>query len=499
MIGLLKKFLPIILILLLIFLSITPRSVEVINGNFLFLLDQGRDYIAVKSIVSDHKLTLIGAEIGYGFAGLQGVFHGPFYFYFLSIPFILFNGDPYGGLLLMFAFGILTIVLSFFFAKRVLGTMGAIVMALLVSISPSLISQSRFIWSPHPSSFLIVAAFYFIYLSHKRKGLPIFLAAFFSGFLYNFEIAIAAPFCMTLVLYMIFVVKLRQIKQYVFLVGGFVTALLTFIFFELRHSFQAVKGVISYFLTSGHNVSLRSNPLRLFEYTFFDSFPRQSLFPLSLLILIFISAVLLFLVKEKRRDIKYFLLFLILLIATTFIAFLFVRTHIFEYYLIHINFVFIFIFSYLLISSYNKKELHFKILFTGFFVVFLIYGTLSGINTFKRDLSDYGGMVKIKGKIDALDYIYTDAKEERFGLLIFSPPIYTYPYDYLIWWYGQRRYGYLPHQEKRGIFYLLIERDSSQPWTYKGWLETVIKSGTIIKEIELPSGFIIQKRLGEQV
>lgn len=495
MINIVKKILPITLIAFLVFLSLIPRSVEVINGNFLFLFDQGRDYMAVKSIVADHKPTLIGAEIGYGVAGFQGIFHGPFYFYLLAVPFILFNGNPYGGLLLMFAFGILTIVLSFFFAKKALGTMGGIIMTLLVAASPPLIAQSRFIWSPHLASFFIVLAFYFIYHAHKRKGISIFFAAFFSGFLYNFEMAITVPFCIALTIYMLFIVKLRQLKQYAFLLSGFAAAFLPFILFEIRHGFQALRGAMSYLFTSGQTVSFQPELPGLFEYTFLDSFPRQPIFPLTLLIPVFILVVLFFAMKEKRKDVKLFLHFLLLLIVITFVIFLFIRTHIFEYYLIHINFVFIFLFSYVLTASYKKREIHFKLLLTAFFITFLFFGTSYAIRTFTRDISDYGGMVKIQGKIDVLDYIYTDAQGEQFGLFIFSPPIYTYPYDYLIWWYGMRKYGYVPHREKRGVFYLLIERDSSQPWTYKGWLETVIETGKVVKEIELPSGFILQKRI----
>ena len=81
--------------------------------------------------------------------------------------------------------------------------------------------------------------------------------------------------------------------------------------------------------------------------------------------------------------------------------------------------------------------------------------------------------------------------------MAFTPPVYTYAYDYLIWWYGNRNYNYIPHKEKKGIFYLLMEPDSSKPWSYKGWLETVIKTGTILETKELPSGFVVQKRYAE--
>ena len=42
-----------------------------------------------------------------------------------------------------------------------------------------------------------------------------------------------------------------------------------------------------------------------------------------------------------------------------------------------------------------------------------------------------------------------------------------------------------------------MEPDNAAPWSYNGWLETVIKKGRIIFTKELASGFIIQKRIIE--
>src|SRR3989338_5220902 len=76
-------------------LGVSFRSVEILSNNYLFGFDQGRDYLAVKSIIENGKLTLIGSEIGAGAAGFSGIFQGPFHYYFLVVPYILFNGSPY--------------------------------------------------------------------------------------------------------------------------------------------------------------------------------------------------------------------------------------------------------------------------------------------------------------------------------------------------------------------------------------------------------------------
>jgi hypothetical protein len=126
----------------------------------------------------------------------------------------------------------------------------------------------------------------------------------------------------------------------------------------------------------------------------------------------------------------------------------------------------------------------------------LLHGITDAISITKSDIHDYGGWSKVKGKIDAIDYIYKDAQGKKFSLFIFAPSIYTDPYDYLIVWYGKKRFQYVPGNSKKGLFYLLIQPDTDQPWTYKGWIETVIKTGKVIQTTTLRSGLIIQKRIG---
>lgn len=61
--GFVKK-LEIFLLVLVMLFGIGLRSPELLNCNPLFGFDQGRDYLAVRKIVVDKKLTLIGSEVG---------------------------------------------------------------------------------------------------------------------------------------------------------------------------------------------------------------------------------------------------------------------------------------------------------------------------------------------------------------------------------------------------------------------------------------------------
>jgi 4-amino-4-deoxy-L-arabinose transferase-like glycosyltransferase len=495
-----NKLLLLILLVLIIFLSVFPRSVEVLNGNPVFGFDNGREMIAAKNIVVNHKFILIGTEVGAGVAGLSGIFHGPIYYYMLTIPFVLFNGNPQGGIYLMFLFGILSIIFGYYFGKKLFGQYGGVLLALLMSISSILIAQSRFIWSPNPPTLFILLSMYFTYLIKENKK-HIFLAAFFAAFVYNFELGIAVPLSLTLLIYSIFIFK-KNFKNIIYVFLGFIAGYLPMLFFEARHNFLGTRGIINYLFS--HKTVTAAHPATNYLFDHFKSFVEgfQGTFPITffapIIMFLIISVSIYYLAKEKNLNLKYFFSFLILLIPVTFFVFAPLRNTVYGIYLQHLNISYLLLFCYIVYSAFKQKHKILMLITISFITIVVLFGLSNAIKVSAYDYFDYGGTAKIKGKIDALDYIYKDAKGKPFGFLVFTPPVYTYPYDYLLWWYGQRKYHYLPYNDKKGTFYLLIETDPYKPWSYKGWLETVIKSGTIESTVTLPSGFIVQKRIANE-
>ena len=496
------KYIFYIIIFAALIVGVILRSVEVVNKNFLFGFDQGRDYLAVKNIVVDHKLTLIGSEIGAGVAGFRGIFHGPFYYYLLAFPFLIFSGDPYGGMVLMFVLSIATVILGYMIGRKLFSASVGLLTACILAVSPPFISYARFIWNSNPAPLFILCAFYSIFLFTKKgKTKYLFWGSFLSSFVYNFQLAMAIPLFLTLIIYCIFILKLKRIKQYVVLLLGIVLAFSPMLFFEIRHGFQAINGILIYIFSHPETATtqtfwillLRDHLLAFFN-NFLLTFPQQVIIP-SISIIAIIPAIFYFVIKEKDKQRKQFTLYLLLLIPITFVVLGFLRNFVYNYYLIHLNLAYIFLAVFAIIAIFKKRHK----MVNGFIIIYiailLLSSIFSNIKTFYYDITDYGGIHKVRGKIDAIDHIYKNANGEQFGLLVFSPPIYIYPYDYLISWYGKKKYGYVPHQEKKGLVYLLIEKDTSKPWSYQGWLETVIKDGDAINTEQLSNGFIIQKRL----
>jgi len=273
---------------------------------------------------------------------------------------------------------------------------------------------------------------------------------------------------------------------------------LPLLIFDVRHHFLMTRGLLqSFSAPSGHHVTLLyflamvRNHLDVFEASFGSvmSVPHINIL---LLFAIFTAAGIWYVWQEKDSVKKLFSLYLVLSPFLLFAVFLLYMWPMWEWWILELSVIYLLLGS--IIIDFLLKEKVWK--FAAFAVLFLfgIYYVQQTYAYYTKDLYDFGGTEKIKGKLQALDYIYHDAQGKPFGEFAFTPPVYTYDTDYLFWWYGQRKYHYIPYQEKKGTVYLLIEKDPEKPWSYNGWLETVIKTGTVIKTVTLPSGYIVQKR-----
>src|SRR3990167_10223815 len=75
---------------------------------YVFEYDRERDYRDVKSIVVDHKFTLIGPTVN------AFIYLGPWYNYFQVPFFILFDGDPLYGAYLIASINFAVCLLIYF-------------------------------------------------------------------------------------------------------------------------------------------------------------------------------------------------------------------------------------------------------------------------------------------------------------------------------------------------------------------------------------------------
>lgn len=497
-----KNILTKIIFISILVLGFFLRAQETLSGNFLFLLDQGRDMMAVKKIVFDHHLTLIGPS-----TSLQGVFQGPFWYYLLSVPTLILNGNPWGGILFMLLISMSVLFVIYFWAKKNFGIKTALLMVFLFAVSSEAAAAATYSWNPHPMWLLIVIyiiCFYNLIFVSKKYNLLIWPLI---GLMFGFETALAVfIFLSTIICLIIFNKKLLITRNFVI---GLILLVVTFspqILFDFRHNFLMTKSVLNVFFghdrglfVGGENIGylnlINSHVWEIYN-NFRSSFMQYgylSYLPNVFLGLIIGSFVAVIGFKNKIFSEKEgnFIIALMGLLFITIILILIYPFPIRYWFLTGFQSFYIILLG-LVLSKFLKNN----ILKISLFLLIMLttYYAMQRINVLYFNQPDNGGTAKINGKLEALDFIYKDAGNKNFNLLIFTPPVYTDAYDYLIWWYGRKRYDYIPGNKKTGTFYLLMEVDPSKPTSYKGWMETVIKTGNTIFTKTLPSGFIVQKR-----
>ncbi len=486
----------------LIFISVLiiaaiPRSVEMFSHNYVFGFDQGKHWLAAKAIVIDQKIPLIGDEVG----GARGFFQGPGWFYLLSVPFLIFGADPYGAIVLTFILGVGTVALAMLLFRKPLGLLSSGAVGFFLALSPALISSSRFAWPPYVIPVLSVLYLYCVYRIIEKKMVYIPWMFFVIGCMGNFEIATAGTVFAVTLIFMVPFVVIHRIPIRIILLSciAFAVPLSPLIVFDLRHNFINTKGIIDTFFTANpvNNLiptteHLFSNHFIITTAEFFGSFQMKYLTRIHILVVLMLGLFLFFDRRVSKIN-KKFLGFLYIFPIVLFILLMRYRNDLWGWWLLELQVIGGFLFG-IITAYYLRKNLIWKIgtLLLGSIMLFSFIQ--SSVQFWKYDYPDYGGTAKIRGKVDAIDYIFHDAGSKDFGLFFFTPPVYTYAYDFVNWWRGSSKYGYVPPQEKKHIFYLLAEPDPEKPWTYKGWMETAITGGTVVSRVKLPSGFVVEKR-----
>ena len=122
------------------------------QGFFAFTFDQGRDLLVVARMIYEGKLTLIGPT-----TGLQGIFYGPTWYYFLAPLLFLSHGNPQGVADFIGAFAIITAIAIYFLLQYLTSnTFISLSLALVASMSASWMFAPTLIWSPTLVTFLMV-------------------------------------------------------------------------------------------------------------------------------------------------------------------------------------------------------------------------------------------------------------------------------------------------------------------------------------------------------
>jgi 4-amino-4-deoxy-L-arabinose transferase-like glycosyltransferase len=473
------------------------RLEGVFTNSFAFTYDVGRDMLSLWEIVYNHKIILIGAT-----TGIPGVFYGPWWYYLLSPFFLIFSGDPQGIALIMAIIGILSIPLFYIFGKRRGGRFLGLSLALLTSVSPSLISLSSQIWNPNIAPFfvlLVLLVLERIYtLKNKVKSYYFFALGLLLALNIDIEILWGILFSIgVLVSFFILYRKSVNLKKILYLFFGALIILSPRIIFELRHSFIMTKSFLAFL--SDKTIDQKVDFYRFLENrTLFhiDEFSKtfiQANNIISILIFVFTIFIAILLYKKGSLLIKQFTLTSIIILIVFYVGSFIFPHALWPHYFVGLPIIYILLFclSLYLLKVKLKNNLIPGLILAVLFV--LTINSMSVIQNLNKPLWQ-GDASVYRNQLEVIDYAYMEANGKPFKYVTYTPPVYDYTYQYLFKWYGKNKYKYEPVVEAPTAFFIL-EPDPGYEDRANQWLKQREGDGKIIKSTTLKSGIVVQTRV----
>lgn len=429
-----------IIILVILFIGILYRLALTANGSFLFNMDNARDMVDVREMVMLGKLRLTGPT-----SAVEGLYNGPAWYYLLSLPFIISGGDPYYSILME----IVLWTIGGFFLLKLVSRWGSWLVLPVGSIwiaSNYIVLANLYAFNPNPVT-LLSPLFIFLLVKYleNNKSLYVVSTWFLAGLFFNFEMNFGIFMPPVIFTGIVFTKNTKLLKQkwFWFGVGVFILTLLPQVLFDFKHQFIMSKAILRHL---SENSSPGFNLLKRFEVistTFYNTFlpilMNHKLFTGSILLL-FIPTILRFL-KERKKDALVVLSLIFILIP--FIGYLFLPVSVNPWHLGGEMAISIILIAYIL-----------KMLMNGGLISKLTSAVLSilivwfGISNIADDVNMFGkpnlDPSLYRNEIGAIDFVYKYANGVNFKAYAYLPSVYDYPYQYLFWWYGQKKYGYIP-------------------------------------------------------
>ena len=123
-----KFFLSILTISIVIGIFSYFRLEPIISERVAYTFDQGRDFLKASEIVINKDITFIGPT-----TGINGIFHGAWWYYYLAIVFVIFGGLPMGFYIMQFILYLSSLILLIYYLNKYFNDQIALLFSLIIA------------------------------------------------------------------------------------------------------------------------------------------------------------------------------------------------------------------------------------------------------------------------------------------------------------------------------------------------------------------------------
>lgn len=464
-----KKILKLLFFIGIVSLYAAIRVPALLAHYVAYTYDQGRDFIAGANILLTHHIPFIGPT-----TGINGLFHGSWWYYLLTVPFVLFKGSPIGFYWFNYVIQLLSLVVLIVFLNFEFKLTVAVLFGLLVAIAPYFTFSSLFVGNNImvlPALFTFLIGNYYVFKNKQVSPLLLLIVGLSLGFVGEFELSfgifLIPLYFLAIILFFTLRKKILQKKGLCFLLGLFIT-LIPRILFELKNSFSQTKVLFSFlFHPKLYNnpspyLSILSERIILFKGYYFDIFTEKFFAYVFLFSMIFLFIITLISIKKKISSSLWFYLYL--LFGLFFLS-TFYKDFFWKNYYEGIQYIFLFIFITVIGEKIQAKYIVTKraILFSIVFVLCILSGVQ--MKTTIEHKPPFDGLQVQEAIVNHL--VKNQAQNQEYCVRIYTPSVIPHTYNYLFLVRKMK-----PSSEWiNGACWFIVEADSFKE-RRQAWLDT---------------------------
>ncbi len=420
---------------LIILTALILRLLPPLGNNFYFTMDQANDALHVREILVHRHLPLLGPE-----TSIFGIYAGPLWYYFIAVGYFLFQGHPFGGVFMLILLNVLLTAIIIRRVSREISPLTGLAIGAILLTSLGFYDLSLYAFNPFPNFFLSVIGIFWLTDFLRGNRNKYILAAIPFGLMFHTDLA---PALAANMLYLglgtiSLIARKLSLRQ-------FFTALLTLLLFLTPH-------ILSEFTTNfsqthtlikelyNPNGVFRSSQILNINHRF-SLIIARSLYRQTpeIGILGFVLVLVLFFRKLYAHKVNPFAKhFIILSLSLFFLSWTFFITNS-GWRDWQTAFLSPLIFLAVLLALTEIPTL----LGTALLMV-SIYSHLGiFINRYQQNFRPTNNPSLLVNEIAAVDWVYQKSAA-GFSAYSYLPSVFDYPYQYLFWWHGLAKYGYLP-------------------------------------------------------
>ena len=417
---------------ILLLTSLILHIVSIQGNNYHFTVDQGNDAINVRNLIDHPHFLFRGPE-----TSIRGVYAGPLWYYFIAIAFILSHGNPIGPVYLMIVLNIITAATVILFLRPRIGNEGALLVGLARQSSWYFFETALWAFNPFPLVFLGALMILSLTFFLEGKKNYYYLALIVTLLSFNTDLAGAAVFLIVFLSVGVYALYKKIISfRFLILTAGILPALAVLaVVYDFLNVFS--QGLRSHHSGQGLQVFSGTNFTKI--TIIFSEVASRVVFPRSFHIGIFLFATIAFFYfarfqkNEKTKIIVRLVLFMF------FISYLFFSSNK-GYRSWHIVFHPTMLLTCVILMLLDFPK-HVRILFI---TIILVANSINFYIRYTRYLQYSNDASMMYNETAVLDWIYTHNDNDGFNVYDYTDTFYDYPYQYLFWWYGRQKYGFMP-------------------------------------------------------